>query len=94
MVLLAVEGGVATVTVNRAEVLNALNAAVFDELKRVFSALTLDDAAAAAGGGFCRAEDEGLAVEAEIFGGLCATEDMREGTTAFLAKRQAAWRGR
>jgi enoyl-CoA hydratase len=37
---------------------------------------------------------EGLAVEAEIFGRLCATEDKNEGTMAFLEKRPPVWTGR
>jgi len=36
----------------------------------------------------------GLAVEAQQFGVLTASEDMREGTTAFLEKRPAIFRGR
>ncbi|HEY5382687.1 MAG TPA: enoyl-CoA hydratase-related protein [Acidobacteriaceae bacterium] len=35
-----------------------------------------------------------LAVEAEIFGRLCGSADKREGLTAFLEKRAAAWHGR
>jgi enoyl-CoA hydratase len=38
--------------------------------------------------------DEALALEAAIFGRLCATEDKREGTRAFLEKRPATWLGR
>lgn len=38
--------------------------------------------------------EEGLAVEAEIFGRLCGTEDKAEGTAAFLEKRAAVWVGR
>jgi enoyl-CoA hydratase len=38
--------------------------------------------------------DEGLALEAAIFGRLCATEDKREGTRAFLEKRLPTWVGR
>lgn len=38
--------------------------------------------------------DEALALEASIFGRLCATEDKREGTRAFLEKRPATWLGR
>lgn len=37
---------------------------------------------------------QGLALEAEAFGGVFATEDMREGTTAFLEKRAARFQGR
>ena len=41
-----------------------------------------------------RAALEALALEASIFGRLCATEDKREGTRAFLEKRPATWLGR
>jgi enoyl-CoA hydratase len=37
---------------------------------------------------------EGLYLEATLFGVCCATEDKKEGTTAFLEKRQAAFKGR
>jgi enoyl-CoA hydratase len=37
--------------------------------------------------------EEALALEAKLFGGLTATEDMREGTSAFLEKRAPAFRG-
>lgn len=38
--------------------------------------------------------DDGLYLEATLFGMACGTEDMREGTKAFLEKRKAAFRGR
>jgi len=38
--------------------------------------------------------DEGLLLEANHFGLLAATQDMREGLTAFLEKRPARFRGR
>jgi enoyl-CoA hydratase len=37
---------------------------------------------------------EGLYLEATLFGVCCATEDKKEGTAAFLEKRQAQFRGR
>ena len=37
---------------------------------------------------------EGLFLEATLFGLSCATEDMREGTKAFLEKRPAQFRGK
>ena len=37
---------------------------------------------------------EGLALEAELFSSLFATEDMREGTRAFLEKRAPVFKGR
>ncbi len=38
--------------------------------------------------------DEGLALEAALFGLCCATEDMHEGTRAFLEKRAARFQGK
>ena len=38
--------------------------------------------------------DDGLALESNLFGLLAATEDMREGMTAFLEKRPANFAGR
>jgi enoyl-CoA hydratase len=38
--------------------------------------------------------EEGLFLEATLFGVACATEDMREGTKAFLEKRAAQFRGK
>jgi enoyl-CoA hydratase len=40
------------------------------------------------------AQEEGLFLEATLFGLSCATEDMREGTKAFLDKRPAAFKGK
>jgi enoyl-CoA hydratase len=37
--------------------------------------------------------EDAMKVEAELFGGLCGTEDKREGLTAFLQKRAAKWTG-
>jgi enoyl-CoA hydratase len=38
--------------------------------------------------------DDGLALESNLFGLLAATDDMREGMSAFLEKRKAAFTGR
>ena len=38
--------------------------------------------------------DEGLLLEAELFGKACTTEDSKEGTKAFLEKRKANFKGR
>uniref|UniRef100_E6QHP3 3-hydroxybutyryl-CoA dehydratase (Crotonase) n=1 Tax=mine drainage metagenome TaxID=410659 RepID=E6QHP3_9ZZZZ len=38
--------------------------------------------------------DRALELEAEAFGACSKSEDMREGTAAFLAKRPPVWRGR
>jgi enoyl-CoA hydratase len=39
-------------------------------------------------------QEEGLFLEATLFGLCCATEDMREGTRAFLEKRPAQFKGK
>jgi enoyl-CoA hydratase len=39
-------------------------------------------------------QEEGLFLEATLFGLSCATEDMREGTRAFLEKRPAQFKGK
>ena len=39
-------------------------------------------------------QEEGLFLEATLFGLCCTTEDMREGTKAFLEKRPAKFQGR
>ena len=39
-------------------------------------------------------QEEGLFLEATLFGLCCATEDMREGTKAFLEKRAANFQGK
>jgi len=43
--------------------------------------------------GFEMPQEEGLFLEATLFGLCCATEDMREGTHAFLEKRQPKFQG-
>jgi enoyl-CoA hydratase len=37
--------------------------------------------------------EEGMLLEANAFGVLCATDDMREGLQAFLEKRKATFQG-
>jgi enoyl-CoA hydratase len=44
--------------------------------------------------GLCLPLEEGLKLEAELFSGLFSTEDMREGTRAFLEKRAPIFKGR
>ena len=44
--------------------------------------------------GFAMSPGEGEFLEASLFGLVATTEDMKEGTRAFLDKRKAAWKGR
>ncbi len=44
--------------------------------------------------GLDRTLDEGLLLEAELFGKACTTDDSKEGTKAFLEKRKANFQGR
>jgi len=44
--------------------------------------------------GLDKSLDEGLELEAEIFGLSCGTEDAREGSQAFMEKRKPIFRGR
>jgi enoyl-CoA hydratase len=39
-------------------------------------------------------QQEGLFLEATLFGLVCTTEDMREGTKAFLEKRPGQFKGK
>jgi enoyl-CoA hydratase len=43
--------------------------------------------------GLDRTLEEGLLLEAEIFGKSCSTKDAKEGTKAFLEKRKANFQG-
>ncbi|MBI3404498.1 MAG: enoyl-CoA hydratase/isomerase family protein [Acidobacteria bacterium] len=44
--------------------------------------------------GMDMSQEEGLFLEATLFGLCCATEDMKEGTRAFLEKRPAQFKGK
>ena len=44
--------------------------------------------------GLAMPAEEGLALEATLFSLLCSSEDMKEGTRAFLEKRKPLFKGR
>lgn len=48
----------------------------------------------AVNGGLEMPQDEAMRFEASLFGLVCTTEDMREGTRAFLEKRKANFQGK
>jgi enoyl-CoA hydratase len=56
--------------------------------------LALRAALEAVRGGLESSQAEGLRLEAQLFGLLCNSEDMQEGTQAFLEKRKAEFKGR
>jgi len=55
--------------------------------------LALRSALAAVNEGLNMPQDQGLQYEAALFGLLAATQDMQEGTAAFMEKRQPQFRG-
>ena len=55
--------------------------------------LALRSALAAVNEGLEMTQEQGLQYEASLFGLLAATQDMQEGMSAFLEKRQAAFKG-
>ena len=74
--------------------------ALMEECRRVAGLLlergpiALNYAIEAVLGGEGRQMSDGLSLEAELFGAISATEDMREGTRAFLEKRAAEFTGK
>lgn len=82
--------------VNRVVAADALLQAASEMLRQILANAPLAVAACidAVGHGLDMSLDGGLAIEATHFGLLAATYDMREGTKAFLAKRQAEFKGK
>ncbi|MET0396599.1 MAG: enoyl-CoA hydratase-related protein [Longimicrobiaceae bacterium] len=84
--------GLANRVVPQAELMDAARALMGTILKNGPVALGL--AIECATRGTEMSVDDGLALESNLFGLLAATEDMREGMSAFLEKRAANFKGR
>ena len=94
-ILVEIEPPIATVTLNRPKVLNALSPAVIGEVTAALGELEADDSVRAAVlKAFEAPLSEGLAVERKSFYFLFATEDQKEGMHAFLEKRKGMFKGR
>jgi enoyl-CoA hydratase len=82
--------------VNRVVPKEALLDAANDLAKRMIrnGPLALKHALLAVDRGLDMELEDGLLLEATLFGILCGTEDLKEGMNAFLEKRKAAFRGK
>jgi enoyl-CoA hydratase len=88
----AVETGLVNKVVAAAELLPAAEALAKEAIKN--GPLAVAYSIEAINRGLDGTLDEGLELEAEIFGRACATEDFKEGAKAFLEKRKPDFRGR
>ncbi|MGB7297436.1 MAG: enoyl-CoA hydratase-related protein [Candidatus Aminicenantales bacterium] len=86
------EAGLVNKVVPAAELLSAAEAMAKEMIKN--APLALAYSIEAINQGLDRTLPEGLALEAEIFGRCCATEDFREGAKAFIEKRKPDFQGR
>ena len=87
--LIARDGPIATITINRPRVLNALDGRTIDELGRAAKEI-IEAVHRGTGAGVDRAQH----LEAALFGLVASTADMREGTRAFLEKRPPSFTGK
>jgi enoyl-CoA hydratase len=88
----AVETGLVNKVVAAADLLPAAEALAKEAIKN--GPLAVAYSIEAINRGLDGTLDEGLELEAEIFGRACATEDFKEGAKAFLEKRKPDFRGR
>ena len=88
-VLYAVEAGVATLTMNRSQVFNALNDDLAQMPTRAYDPVKQALALSSGNG-----RGEQLEVEGRLQAEAMATEDHKQGVAAFLAKRPASFNGR
>ena len=88
----ALEIGLVNKVVPQADLLSSAEALAREIIKN--APLAIASAVQAINRGLDGSLDEGLELEAEIFGRTCASEDAGEGARAFLEKRKPAFRGR
>jgi enoyl-CoA hydratase len=88
----AADAGLVNKVVPAADLLSAAEALAREIIKN--APLALAHSIEAINHGLDRTLEEGLELEAQIFGRTCATEDFREGSKAFLEKRKPDFRGR
>jgi enoyl-CoA hydratase len=88
----AAEIGLVNKVVPAADLLSAAEAFAREAIKN--GPLAIASSIEAINRGLDGTLDEGLELEAEIFGRTCATEDFKEGAKAFLEKRKPDFRGR
>ncbi|MFQ5790043.1 MAG: enoyl-CoA hydratase/isomerase family protein [Acidobacteriota bacterium] len=84
--------GLVNRVVPRGELLEAARALLQKVLRN--GPLAVRNALIAVDRGLDGSSEEGLALEASLFGVLCGTEDLREGMRAFLEKRPAEFKGK
>ena len=87
------ESRIAVLTVQRPTRLNALDASTLDELRQAALDLQHDNSIRCVIVTGAAPFVEACRLEASLFGMVTATDDMKEGTRAFLEKRKPEFKG-